>query len=99
MRGSEEANVAPFDAELAVAFPVRTAKVPLFLVATLEPAIGLRAPVATTDPASGRTMYRTMSEWSEGWAAKALLARLFRGLPITPAGTPDIASLAGVTLA
>jgi hypothetical protein len=67
MRGSEEVDVVPFDAEpdaeFAVAFPVRT------------------------------------WEWSEEWAAKALLARLFAGLPITPTGTTVIPSLAGLTLA
>jgi hypothetical protein len=60
MRGPEEADVTTFDAEpdakFAVAFLARTAKVPLFLVVTLEAAIGLPSPVATTDPASGRTV-------------------------------------------
>jgi hypothetical protein len=103
MRGLEEGNVAPFDAgpdaESAVVFLAPTAGVSLFLVVMLDAPGGLPAPVMTTYPGLAGTVETIVSVVFEGWAAKALLARLFRGTPILPAGTAGIASWVDAKLA
>src|ERR1700734_1360906 len=103
MRGLEEGDVAPFDAEpdaeFAVAFLAPTARVSLFLVAMLDAPSGLPAPVMTTYPGLDRTVEAIISVLFEVWAAEALLAKLFRGTPIMLAGTAAIASVVAAKLA
>jgi hypothetical protein len=104
MRGPEEADVTPVDAELdakfALAFLARTAGVSLFLGVRGGAAIGLPDPVATINTRLDRTVEMMVNALFEIWAAKAFLSRLFRGTPIMPAGRrPAILSLVRVELA
>ena len=103
MRGPEEADITPVDAEsdakFALAFLARTAGGPLFLVLKRDAVIELPAPVATTNLGLDRTAEIIVNVLFEGWAAKAFLSRLFRGPSIMPAGTPVILSLDRVEFA